>query len=118
MKQMESVVGDTGSEPKWVRWSRQLMAIAQNGLTYAENHFDAERYGQIRVVAAEMMAEQSEMDDRKVTENLPDGVNNALLLARIGKTVGKIVEDSQTIDQLCQRQKSGIFQTFEPPANC
>jgi ADP-ribose pyrophosphatase YjhB (NUDIX family) len=65
---MESVVGDTESEPKWVKWSRRLMAIAQNGLTYAENHFDRERYEQIRAVAAEMMAEQSEMDDRKVID--------------------------------------------------
>ncbi len=44
------------------------MAIAQNGLTYAENHFDKERYEQVRQVAAEMMAEQSETDYRKVLD--------------------------------------------------
>ena len=44
------------------------MAIAQNGLTYAEDHFDKERYEQVRHVAAEMMAEQSEADDRKVLD--------------------------------------------------
>jgi ADP-ribose pyrophosphatase YjhB (NUDIX family) len=57
---------DEGSEPKWLKWSRQLMAIAQNGLTYAENHFDRERYEQVQQVAAEMMAEQSDTDCRKV----------------------------------------------------
>ena len=35
------------SEPKRIKWSRQLMAIAQNGLTCAENHFDRERYEQV-----------------------------------------------------------------------
>jgi len=59
---------DPGLEPKWVKWSRQLMAIAQNGLTYAESHFDEERYEQVRQVAAEMLADQSETDDRKVLD--------------------------------------------------
>jgi ADP-ribose pyrophosphatase YjhB (NUDIX family) len=44
------------------------MAIAQNGLTYAENHFDKERYEQVRQVAAEMMAEQADTDYRKVLD--------------------------------------------------
>jgi ADP-ribose pyrophosphatase YjhB (NUDIX family) len=61
-------MNEQGLEPKWVKWSRQLMAIAQNGLTYAENHFDRERYEQVRQVAAEMMAEQSETDYRKVLD--------------------------------------------------
>jgi ADP-ribose pyrophosphatase YjhB (NUDIX family) len=37
-------------------WARQLQAIAQNGLTYALNSYDTERYEQIRKIAAEMMA--------------------------------------------------------------
>jgi ADP-ribose pyrophosphatase YjhB (NUDIX family) len=59
---------DPGSEPNWIKWSRQLMAIAQNGLTYAESHFDRERYEQIRQIAAEIMAQQSETDERKVLD--------------------------------------------------
>ncbi|MGZ4814747.1 MAG: NUDIX hydrolase [Terriglobales bacterium] len=37
-------------------WARQLQAIAQNGLTYAVNNYDVERYTQIGRIAAEMMA--------------------------------------------------------------
>jgi hypothetical protein len=59
-------VSQLALEPKWIKWSRQLMAIAQNGLTYAQDHFDVERYGQIRTVAAEMMAEYSEWDDQEI----------------------------------------------------
>jgi ADP-ribose pyrophosphatase YjhB (NUDIX family) len=44
-------------EPEWLRWARELQAIAQIGLTYAtENHFDRERYGRVREIAAEIMA--------------------------------------------------------------
>ena len=40
----------------WVAWGRQLQAVAQSGLTYAEGGFDRERYQTIRSIAAEMMA--------------------------------------------------------------
>jgi ADP-ribose pyrophosphatase YjhB (NUDIX family) len=43
-------------DPPWLAWARRLQAIAQTGLTYAENHYDVERYEQIRAVASEMMA--------------------------------------------------------------
>ena len=46
-------------EPKWLEWAKSLQAIAQNGLTYAENEFDIERYKKIRDIASEMMAENS-----------------------------------------------------------
>lgn len=46
-------------EPKWLEWARQLQALAQNGLTYTENHFDRERYEQIRHIAAEMLADKT-----------------------------------------------------------
>jgi ADP-ribose pyrophosphatase YjhB (NUDIX family) len=41
---------------KWLQWAQQLQAIAQNGLTYSENHYDIERYQQIRRIAAEILA--------------------------------------------------------------
>ena len=44
---------------RWLEWTRALQAIAQNGLTYAENYFDRERYEAVRGIAAEMMAAQS-----------------------------------------------------------
>jgi ADP-ribose pyrophosphatase YjhB (NUDIX family) len=49
-------------EPKWLTWAKRLQAIAQNGLTYAGNHFDVDRYEAVRQVAAEMMASNSETD--------------------------------------------------------
>jgi ADP-ribose pyrophosphatase YjhB (NUDIX family) len=46
-------------EPKWLEWAKSLQAIAQNGLTYAVNEFDIERYEQIRNISAEIMASNS-----------------------------------------------------------
>lgn len=46
-------------EPKWLEWAKRLQAIAQNGLTFAEGHFDVERYEQVRRIAAEMLADES-----------------------------------------------------------
>jgi hypothetical protein len=40
----------------WLKWSRQIQAIAQSGLAYSPNPFDQERYHQLMQIAAEMMA--------------------------------------------------------------
>jgi ADP-ribose pyrophosphatase YjhB (NUDIX family) len=47
---------DFAALPKWLEWARRLQAISQNGLVYARNEFDIERYQAIRQIAAEMMA--------------------------------------------------------------
>ena len=46
--------------PEWVEWAQRLQAIAQNGLAYARNPFDVERFNQVRQVAAEMLASGSD----------------------------------------------------------
>ncbi len=55
-------------DPSWLRWARGLQAIAQNGLTYATDVYDRERYQAVRQVAAEMMAARSETDTESVLE--------------------------------------------------
>jgi len=46
--------------PKWLEWAKRLQALSQNGLTYAQDPFDQERYEQIRHIAAEMLAEKAD----------------------------------------------------------
>lgn len=50
------------TEPKWLRWARALQSIAQTGAFYTENPYDVERYDQIERIAAEMLAEYSNLD--------------------------------------------------------
>jgi len=42
--------------PEWLDRAQRLQAIAQNGLTYALNDYDRERYEQIREIANEILA--------------------------------------------------------------
>ena len=50
-------------DPQWLRWARELQAIAQIGQTFAgESHFDLERYRRIQQIAAEMMAAGTRLD--------------------------------------------------------
>ncbi len=52
----------TPPDPRWLDWSKRLQAIAQNGLTFAGNPHDSERYTAIRQIAAEMLAQGSGLD--------------------------------------------------------
>jgi ADP-ribose pyrophosphatase YjhB (NUDIX family) len=42
--------------PPWLRWSRELIAIAQIGLEFSRDPYDAERYASVRRIGAEMLA--------------------------------------------------------------
>jgi hypothetical protein len=42
---------------EWIDWVRRLRAISQNGLTYAKDPFDVERYTQLLVLAADIAVE-------------------------------------------------------------
>jgi ADP-ribose pyrophosphatase YjhB (NUDIX family) len=42
--------------PSWLRWSRELIAIGQTGIEFAQNPYDAERYVSVRRIGAEMLA--------------------------------------------------------------
>ncbi|MEP7294536.1 MAG: NUDIX hydrolase [Chloroflexota bacterium] len=48
--------------PKQIDWAQKLQAIAQTGLNYEPQAFDRERYEAIREIAAEMLADSSELD--------------------------------------------------------
>ena len=46
-------------DPEWLRWAKRLQAIAQDGLTYAQDDYDVARYEQVREIAAEILAAHS-----------------------------------------------------------
>jgi ADP-ribose pyrophosphatase YjhB (NUDIX family) len=55
-------------EPKWLDWAKRLQALSQNGLTYAKDPFDRERYEQIQHIAAEMLAENADAKTEDVLD--------------------------------------------------
>lgn len=53
------------NEP-WLKWAIDIQSIAQNGLTYAKDVYDVERYEQLRDIAAEMLSYKTEIPKDKV----------------------------------------------------
>jgi len=49
--------GDGAAPAPYVAWARRIESIAATGLHYTENPYDAQRYEQLRDVAAEMFAQ-------------------------------------------------------------
>lgn len=47
---------DETHEERWLTWAKELQFLAQAGLTYTKDPFDAERFQRIRDIAAEMVA--------------------------------------------------------------
>lgn len=64
-------------EPQWLNWCRQLQAIAQNGLTFATDAYDIERYTALRQIASEMLSKGSGLDVSLIRGLLNKEVNYA-----------------------------------------
>ena len=52
--------------PGWLRWVKRVQAIAQDGLTYATDDYDLDRYERLRGLAAEILAAHSTGDLEEV----------------------------------------------------
>ncbi|MGI8551385.1 MAG: NUDIX hydrolase N-terminal domain-containing protein, partial [Dehalococcoidia bacterium] len=48
--------------PQWLDWAQRLQALAQTGLTYAQDPFDRERYAALQEIAVQILARQSGID--------------------------------------------------------
>jgi ADP-ribose pyrophosphatase YjhB (NUDIX family) len=46
-------------ENKWILYAKRIQAIAQAGLTYAQNDYDVERFQELRDISVAMMADIS-----------------------------------------------------------
>jgi ADP-ribose pyrophosphatase YjhB (NUDIX family) len=67
--------------PKLLEWGRSLQALAQSGLAWEPSHYDAERYEQVRRIAAEMLADPEQLD--------VDGVEG-LFASQVGHATPKL----------------------------
>ena len=55
------------NEP-WLSWAAELQSLAQAGLHYSKDPYDAERFERVREIAAEMLSEKSDIPMEKVRE--------------------------------------------------
>ena len=52
----------------WTEWGRKLQAISQTGLHFTESEYDRERYEQIGNIAAEILAEHTNLSVEELLE--------------------------------------------------
>ncbi len=55
-------------DPQWLDWAKRLQAISQNGLTYAKDHYDVERFRQVEHIAAEILADKAGVEVQAVLD--------------------------------------------------
>lgn len=48
--------------PKWLEWAREIQAISQTGLHYAENDYQVQRYDRLLEISSEIMSCYSDID--------------------------------------------------------
>ncbi|MEM7759792.1 MAG: NUDIX hydrolase [Cyanobacteria bacterium P01_A01_bin.40] len=52
----------------WIKWSRKLQAISQTGLHFSKDQYDRERYEEIGILAAEILAEHTNLSVAKLLQ--------------------------------------------------
>jgi ADP-ribose pyrophosphatase YjhB (NUDIX family) len=50
------------SSLKWLEWAREIEALGQTGVHYAQNEYDRQRYHRLVEIAAEIVSEYSDID--------------------------------------------------------
>lgn len=53
-------------EPQWLRWARELQALAQTGNHFATSDYDRQRYARISEIAAEIFEKQGDTEGSKI----------------------------------------------------
>jgi len=55
--------------PNWLSWAQEIQAISQNGLTFLCNEFDAQRYQRLMQIAAEIIAQHTDIKQENLQQN-------------------------------------------------
>ena len=55
---------------KLLEWAIRIQSIAQAGLMYGRDPYDKERYEELRLIAAEMVSERTEIPTAKIRDLL------------------------------------------------
>ncbi|MBK5108972.1 MAG: NUDIX hydrolase N-terminal domain-containing protein, partial [Anaerolineales bacterium] len=54
--------------PKWLEWAREIQAISQTGLHYAENDYQVQRYSRLSEISAEIISSHVNMENAELIE--------------------------------------------------
>ena len=63
--------------PKWLEWAREIQALSQTGLHFAENHYQRERFSRLFEIAADIISVHSDLDQAELVEIFNDQIGYA-----------------------------------------
>ncbi len=63
--------------PKWLEWAREIQALSQTGLHFAENHYQRERFSRLLEISADIISVHSDLDQAELVEIFSDQIGYA-----------------------------------------
>jgi ADP-ribose pyrophosphatase YjhB (NUDIX family) len=63
--------------PKWLEWAREIQALSQTGLYFAENHYQHERFSRLSEIAADIISLHSGLDQTELVEIFSEQIGYA-----------------------------------------
>jgi ADP-ribose pyrophosphatase YjhB (NUDIX family) len=108
-------------EPRWLLWSRELQAIAQTGLAFSRDEFDADRYRAIRRLASEIMADQTGTDTLRIEDLFAEQTGYATPKVDVRAAVfqgERILMVRETIDDGRWTLPGGWADVNQSPSEC
>lgn len=53
---------------QWLEWAKRIQALSQSGLAFSKDVYDIERYEELRMISAEIMAEHTGLEMQKIKD--------------------------------------------------
>jgi ADP-ribose pyrophosphatase YjhB (NUDIX family) len=63
--------------PDWLKWAREIQAISQTGLHFAENHYQEERFSRLLEISAEIISTHSNLGRSDLIEGFNQQIGYA-----------------------------------------
>lgn len=63
--------------PQWLKWAREIQALAQTGNTYSLNNYQQQRYNRLNEIAAEIISAHTEIETKNLIESFQSQVGYA-----------------------------------------
>lgn len=65
---MKNTEREDSRVPKWLEWAREIQAISQTGLHYAENEYQVQRYSRLMEISAEIISSYIDADRSDIAD--------------------------------------------------
>ena len=61
-------ISDESNPPQWLRWAREIQALAQSGYHFAEDEYQRARYQRLNEIAAEIIRSHSDLEYQPIVD--------------------------------------------------